>query len=164
MKNVRKALRGAFAAALIFTFLLPVGGAMLGVGLGFGIPAVWGIGIGFMATGFYGCPIAWVAYGDKKGLYRVVEAIEEEHLYTVQEIGAQLGISEKEVRNRLDTCFNKRYLVGYKKSGDGVTLNENAALAEEDLSAVCEACGARFTYKRGTRPACPYCGTPCRRD
>lgn len=40
MKNVRKALRGAFAAALIFTFLLPVGGAMLGVGLGFGIPAV----------------------------------------------------------------------------------------------------------------------------
>ena len=78
MKNVRKALRGAFAVALIFTFLLPVGGAMLGVGLGFGIPAVWGIGIGFMATGFYGCPIAWVAYGGKKGLYRVVEAIEEE--------------------------------------------------------------------------------------
>ena len=148
MKNVRKALRGAFAAALIFTFLLPVGGAMLGVGLGFGIPAVWGIGIGFMATGFYGCPIAWVAYGGKKGLYRVVEAIEEEHLYTVQEIGAQLGISEKEVRNRLDTCFNKRYLVGYKKSGDGVTLNENTALAEEDLSAVCEACGARFTSPR----------------
>lgn len=163
MKKAKKALRGALAAAFIFTFLLPAGGALLGVGLGFGITAVWVIGIVFLGTGFYGCPVAWVAYGGKKGLYRVVEAVEEEHLYTVQEIAAQLGLPEKEVRNRLDACFSKRYLIGYKKSGDGVTLNENAALAEEDLSAVCEACGARFTYKRGTRAACPYCGTLYRR-
>ena len=137
---------------------------MLGVGLGFGIVPVWAIGIALMVAGFYGCPIAWVGYGSKRSLYRLVQAVEEENIYTVRELASQLGLSEKEVRNRIDTCFNKRYLVGYKKSGDGVTLNENAALAEEDLSAVCEACGARFTYKRGTRPACPYCGTPYRRD
>lgn len=160
MQNIKRAVRGALLLSLLFTFLFPIGGVMLGVGLGFGVPAVWGVGIACLACGFYGCPLAWVHYGSVRGLERVVSAVVEEHLYTVREISSQLGMPEKEIRNRLDACFKKRYLPGYKREGDGVTLNENADLAEEELSAVCAACGARYTYRRGTRPACPYCGTP----
>ena len=148
------------ALAFVFTLLFPAGGVLLGVGLGLGVPAMWGIGIACLGCGFYGCPIAWVGYGSVHGLGRVVSAVVEEHLYTVREIASQLGMPEKEIRNRLDTCFKKRYLPGYKREGDGVTLNENTALAEEELTCVCAACGARYSYRRGTRPACPYCGTP----
>lgn len=160
MDNVNRAKGRALALALVFTFLFPVGGVLLGVGLGFGWPAMWGIGIACLACGFYGCPLTWVSYGNVRGLWRVVSAVVEENLYTVREIASQLGMPEKEIRNRLDACFKKRYLPGYKKDGDGVTLNENAPLAEEERTAVCAACGARFTYKRGEKPACPYCGTP----
>ena len=159
MEPIRKALRSALALSLILTFCLPLGGAMLGVGLGFGLVPVWAIGIALMVTGFYGCPIAWVAYGNKRSLYRLVQAVEEENIYTVRELAAQLGLSEKEVRNRIDTCFNKRYLVGYKKEADGLALNENRALREREHSAVCPSCGARFDYKAGEEARCPYCGT-----
>lgn len=159
MEPIRKALRSALALSLILTFCLPVGGAMLGVGLGFGVAAVWAVGIVLMVVGFYGCPVAWVGYGNKRSLYRLVQAVEEENIYTVRELASQLGLSEKEVRNRIDTCFNKRYLVGYKREADGLVLNENRALREREHSAVCPSCGAKFDYKAGEDPRCPYCGT-----
>ena len=159
MDPIRKALRSALALSLILTFCLPVGGAMLGVGLGFGVAAVWAVGIVLMVVGFYGCPVAWVGYGNKRSLYRLVQAVEEENIYTVRELASQLGLSEKEVRNRIDTCFNKHYLVGYKREADGLVLNENRALREREHGAVCPSCGAKFDYKAGEDPRCPYCGT-----
>ena len=77
----------------------------------------------------------------------------------MRELASQLGLSEKEVRNRIDTCFNKRYLVGYKREADGLVLNENRALREREHGAVCPSCGAKFDYKAGEDPRCPYCGT-----
>ena len=159
MEPIRKALRSALALSLILTVCLPLGGAMLGVGLGFGIVPVWAIGIALMVAGFYGCPIAWVGYGNKRSLYRLVQAVEEENIYTVRELASQLGLSEKEVRNRIDACFNKRYLVGYKREADGLVLNENRALREREHGAICPSCGAKFDYKAGEDPRCPYCGT-----
>ncbi|HIY45769.1 MAG TPA: hypothetical protein H9731_04575 [Candidatus Borkfalkia excrementipullorum] len=159
MGPIRKALRSAMTLALILTFCLPLGGAMLGVGLGFGLAPVWAVGIALMVAGFYGCPIAWVGYGSKRSLYRLVQAVEEENIYTVRELASQLGLSEKEVRNRIDTCFNKRYLVGYKREADGLVLNENRALREREHAAVCPSCGAKFDYKAGEQARCPYCGT-----
>lgn len=159
MGPIRKALRSALTLSLILTICLPLGGAMLGVGLGFGLVPVWAIGIALMVAGFYGCPIAWVGYGSKRSLLRLVQAVEEENIYSVHELAAQLGLSEKEVRNRIDTCFNKRYLVGYKREADGLVLNENRALREREHGAVCPSCGAKFDYKAGEEPRCPYCGT-----
>ena len=158
MEPIRKALRSALWLSLILTLCLPLGGAMLGVGLGFGIVGVWVIGIALMAAGFYGCPVAWAGYGNKRTLYRLVEAVEEENIYTVQELAAQLGISEKEVRNRIDICFNKRYLVGYKREADGLILNENQDLRKREHTVACPYCGAKFEYKAGEEARCPYCG------
>lgn len=159
MEPIRKALRGALALALVLSVMLPLGGVLLGVGLGAGLPPVWGIGIGCMVLGFYGCPVAWVAYGNKRSLLRLVQAVEEENIYEVRELAAQLGLSEKEVRNRIDVCFNKRYLVGYKREADGLTLNSNKALREKEKFVVCPYCGAKFTYKAAEDARCPYCGS-----
>lgn len=163
MQPIKKALRKSLTLCLILTFCLPLGGVMLGVGLAVSQPAVWAIGIALLVVGFYGTPIGWTAaYAPKKTLYRVVSAVMEEHLHTVQEIAVQLSLSEKDVRNRLDQCFQKQYLPGIKRNGDTLILNENTALGQEEHYAECTACGARFLYTKEQK-ACPYCGTPIRK-
>lgn len=163
MQPIHKAIKNSLILALILTFCLPVGGALLGVGLGIGQPAVWAIGIAGLAVGFYGCPIGWVAYGNKRTYLRLVSAIEDEHLYTVRDLASQLGLSEKEVRNQIDDLFKKRYILGYRRTGDGIELNENKALADRESTRSCPSCGAKVTFK-GTETLCPYCGTRIGRD
>ena len=163
MQPIKKALRNSFILSIILTLCLPLGGVMMGVGFAIEQPAVWGIGIGMIAIGFYGTPIGWTAaYAPKKTLYRIVSAVMEEHLHTVQEIAVQLSLSEKNVRNLLDQCFQKKYLPGIKRNGDTLILNENTALGQEEHYAECTACGARFLYTKEQK-ACPYCGTPIRK-
>lgn len=160
MQAVRKALRKNLILSVILTIMLPLGGAMLGVGLALHQPAIWAIGIAFMVCGFYGCPCAWtMAYAPTKSLSRIVSAVVEENLCTVNEIAAQLSLSEKDVRNRLDMCFRKHYLTGYKREGDSIVLNDNRAPAKRSFSAECPYCGAKFAYTADD-PRCPYCGSP----
>ena len=126
MEKIKQDLKKQLITAVILTVSLPLGGVLLGVGLGIGQPGVWAVGIAFMVAGFYGCPIAWAAgYGNTKGLVRVVNAVRDEHLYTVQEISAQLGVNERQVRMKLDACFNKQYLTGFKREGDVIKANFN---------------------------------------
>ena len=160
MQPIKKALRNSFILSIILTLCLPLGGVMMGVGFAIGQPAVWGIGIGLLAVGFYGTAIGWaLVYAPKKALYRVVSAVMEEHLHTVNEIAVQLSMSEKDVRNRLDICFRKHYLTGYKREGDAIVLNDNRAPAKRSFSAECPYCGAKFAYTADD-PRCPYCGSP----
>ena len=162
MQAVRKALRKNLILSVILTIMLPLGGAMLGVGLALHQPAIWAIGIAFMVCGFYGCPCAWtMAYAPTKSLSRIVSAVVEENLCTVSEIASQLSLSEKDVRNQLDACFRKRYLPGIKRDGDTLILNENRELGKQEFYAECTACGARFLYTKDSK-CCPYCGTPVR--
>ena len=163
MGPVKKALRNSLALALFMTFLFPLGGVLLGVGLGIHVAPVWAVGIACLGLGLYGCPCAWaIGYAPKHGYLRLVSAIEEEHIYTVTELARQLGLSEKEVRNRLDVCFNKRWLIGYKREADGLSLNENKALSEAVHGRECPGCGAKVNFK-GTETVCPYCGTLIKR-
>ncbi len=163
MNAINRAVKKSLGVALFLTFALPFGGALLGVGLAIGQPAVWAIGIAFLAAGFYGCPVAWVAYSGKASLRRMIRAITEEHLYTEREISMQLGLSEQEVHRRINECFSKGYLVGYIRTSDGIALNENQALAETEYVVQCPACGAKYSYTKGTSANCPYCGTPAPR-
>lgn len=163
MQPIYAAVKKAFTLAMILTLLFPVGGVLLGVGLAIGQPAMWAIGIACLACAFYGCPIGWVSYSGKKEYVRLVDAIEKEHLYTVSELAAQLGLSEKDVRNKIDVLFKKQYITGYRRQADGIALNENKALEEREFTRECPACGAKVTF-RGTETVCPYCGTRISRE
>lgn len=163
MKSVQTALR----RALILSFVLTAA-FVLGIpAIIFGAVNKWwilmGVGIACVVIGFYGLPIAWTNFGGLRGLARLVSAIEEEHIYTVNELAAQLSLSEKEVRKRLDKCFQKSYLRGYRREGDAVTLNEETALEKRQFLAECPNCGAKFTYTR-EHPRCPYCNSPVKQD
>lgn len=163
MQPIHKATKKSLMLALFLTLCLPLGGVLLGVGLGIGQPAMWAIGIAGLVVGFYGCPIGWVGYANKRSYLRLVTAIDEEHLYTVKELSAQLGLSEKEVRNQIDVLFKNRYLIGYRRTGDGIELNENKALSDRESTRSCPSCGAKVTFK-GAETVCPYCGTHIARD
>lgn len=159
MQPIRSALRKSFILAAILSVLFVGGIPAIVLGAVNGIWAVMGIGIGATVVGFYGTPVAWVGYAEKRSLYRLVSAVVEEHIYTVQELSAQLSLSEKNVGGKLTTCFQKQYLPGFKRVGDELKLNENTALSETVHAAVCPNCGAKYSY-RGTHSQCPYCGTP----
>ena len=85
-------------------------------------------GIVFVVFGFYGSAFIWIFYGSLRGRYRIVCAVENERLNSVQEIAQQLGIREKEVRSRLTGLFfPKGYLAGYKREGDRILPNATVA-------------------------------------
>ena len=161
MTAIEKALKKQLILAIVFSCMLVAGVPMIvfgAINMG-GLTILMVAGIVFVVLGFYGTPLVWISYGNKVSLKRVVYAVDREHLLTVQEISAQLSKPEKAVRGMLDQCFQKGYLVGYVRKGDEIFLNEARAPEETLHAAVCPSCGAKYTYKAGEQPVCPYCGS-----
>ena len=159
MKTVQNAMKRIYILSLVLSIAF-VGGIPLII---FGAINQWWIlmalGIVCVVCGFYGSPIAWINYGGIRNLKRLVLAIVEEHIYTIKDLALQLSISEKEARNRLNKCFQKGYLYGYRREGDNIILNEGLALEKRKLSSECPNCGAKFFYD-SENPCCTYCNSP----
>lgn len=163
MKSVQRAQKRAFIFSLILSVAFVAGIPAIVFGTIYKWWILMAVGIVCTVCGFYGCPIAWTGYGEIRSLSRMVFAIAEEHIYTVNELSQQLSLSEKEVRNRLDKCIKKRYLLGYRKEGDKIILNEGTALDKKQFAYKCPNCGASFFYTR-ENPCCPYCKSPVKQD
>lgn len=159
MKAVNKYINKLLICSLVLSCLFVAGIPMIILGATHGQYAIMGVGIGLTVIGFYGAPIAWVSYGNARGLKRIVYAVVVENLYTVQEIAAQISQSEKYVRSKLTICFNRNFLAGFKREGDNIVLNENAAVDQKQRFAECPYCGAKFAYSP-QNPRCPYCNSP----
>ncbi len=163
MKEVNRYVNAMLITAIALTVMFVCGIPMIILGAGNKIYAVMGIGIAFTAIGFYGMPIGWVFYANNLAVRRVVIAVAEENLLTVQEISAQLTMGEPNVRACLDKAFNKGFLKGYKRRGDVITLNDNVPENWREKVAECPNCGAKFTYtSSGAR--CPYCNSPVKEE
>ena len=113
-------------------------------------------------------PIAWVGYGNTKTLERLVSAVVNENLHTVNELASQFSLSEKEVRDKLDVCFKKGYFVGIKRDGDTLILNENDPLGQKQpvlhrllphhsLRCRCYGCCKKNVHPHRKRLACRSC-------
>ena len=159
MDAINKDLRKKFIVSITLTIMFVVGIPSIVLGASNEIWVVMAIGIAFTAAGFYGMPIAWVGYGNTKTLERLVSAVVNENLHTVNELASQFSLSEKEVRDKLDVCFKKGYFVGIKRDGDTLILNENDPLVQKQYAAECPHCGAKFLYTKSS-PRCPYCDSP----
>ncbi len=159
MKYINKAVNKSLFIAILLTVMLVGGIPAIVFGAISGLTILMVAGIVCTVIGFYGTPVAWVGFAEKNKLKRVVFAVTEEHLYTVQKISAQLQQDENTVRNTLTTCFNKGYLIGYVRDGDNVYPNNEKAMNEREITVKCDFCGAPFSYKISeVSPVCPYCG------
>lgn len=159
MQAVEKAQKKMMIVAIVLSICLVGGIPAIVLGAVKHIYAVMGVGIACTVIGFYGTPMAWINYGAIRSQRRIVVAITQEHLSNVSELSSQLAINEKQVRNMLNICFNKGFLMGYKRDGDNILFNDNVALGKQTFHTQCSNCGAKFSYTKDS-PNCPYCGSP----
>ncbi len=159
MQAAEKAKTRALIVAILMTICLVGGIPVLIVGAAKHIGALLGIGIACAVIGFYGTPMGWVIYGTACTRRRMVMAITQEHLSTVEELSSQLALNDNQVRGMLDVCFSKGFLIGYKRDGDNILFNDNVALGKQTFHVQCPNCGAKFSYTKDN-PNCPYCGCP----
>ncbi len=154
-KKIRVFLGVGIALALAFVAGIP----MTVLGATNGITALLAIGIIFIVAGFYVSPIMLVQVSEKRKLKRVVQAVEEQNLYTVREIAAGVGIREKAVRGYLTESLQKGYLIGYKLEGDDVVLITAPKQTLSASSIKCPSCGAQVRLDPLTGEGeCGYCG------
>jgi Zn finger protein HypA/HybF involved in hydrogenase expression len=119
-----------------------------------GITLLLVVGIIFAVLGFYGSPILWIQFGALNKTKRIVYAVDEEKIYTVEEISKQLQLSISEVKAQLITAINKNYIEGLLFDGEKLTANKNKSTLK-NLSR-CENCGAPLK-KTPDGKYCPYC-------
>ena len=156
MKQLNKDIKRLFTFCLLSSFLFVIGIPLIPVFAGKSW-IIMTLGIVFVVFGFYGMPILWVNFASLKGLKRVVEAVEEENLYTNTEIAMHLQINERQVYENIKKAINKKYLVGYKYDGKTLNVNENKEKKVVLHKKVCKNCGGKLE-KVGDSWHCPYCG------
>ena len=92
MEKIKKKIHTYFGVGLALVIGLPAGIIMTVFGAVKGITALLVIGIVLIVAGFYVGPIMLVQVGEKKKLGRVISAIENQNLYTAEEIASGTGI------------------------------------------------------------------------
>ena len=128
-----------------------VGATNMGDNKGFVALLVFGI-VGTV-LGFYGSPLMWTRLATVNQELTVVQAVTQEHLYTVADLAQRLSVNGKTASDTLNNCIRKGYLVGYIREGDRLVLNENRALGPTQYTLVCSHCGATVELTKGDTAA-----------
>ena len=150
MELAEKAKKRNFILALAFTIgliagipCIVVGATNMGDNKGFVALLVFGI-VGTV-LGFYGSPLMWTRLATVNQELTVVQAVTQEHLYTVADLAQRLSVNGKTASDTLNNCIRKGYLVGYIREGQ--------------YTLVCSHCGATVELTKGDTARCPYCGS-----
>ncbi|HIU06058.1 MAG TPA: hypothetical protein IAC46_00450 [Candidatus Onthoplasma faecigallinarum] len=155
MKKITKDINKIFVISLIVSVLFVVGIPLIAVFAGKNW-ILMTLGIIFVVVGFYGSPLLWVNYAGKRKTRRIVEAIEEENLYSNAEIASQLSIKEKEVKQEIYKAINKKYLTGYIYDGEKISSNNKQKQTQALHIKKCNNCGGKLEI-RDDKWYCPYC-------
>lgn len=154
MKTLNKKQKTTFFFALFLSvgFVASIPAIIFGASKGMTFLLV--IGIIFAVIGFYGSPMLWVQYGALNQAKRIVYAVDEEKIYSVEEIANQLQLPVGDVKSQLITAINKNYLEGFLFDGQKLTANKNKSAIK--MLTRCENCGAPLKKTQDGK-YCPYC-------
>lgn len=159
MDKIKKKIRTFFGVGLALLIGLPAGIVMTVFGATKSITALLVIGIVLIVAGFYAGPVLLVQVGEKKKLGRVIAAVENQNLYTAEEIAAGTGIREKAVLGYVNEALQKGYLTGYKWENGRLELIRSRKQTWEKSTVKCPFCGAPVAVDPQQGGAvCPYCG------
>ena len=157
MKKINKDVKVLFCWAIIASILFVVGIPLIPIFAGKNW-FVMALGIVFVVFGFYGTPLLWVAYGSKRSLKRVVEAITEEHLYSNKDIALHIQTTEQNVKDQIIKAIRKKYITGFVYDGIELHLNEKQKQMNMVEVNKCKNCSAALTVTQ-EKIYCKYCGT-----
>lgn len=119
--------------------------------------AIMVLGILFAVAGFYVMPILWLQYGEKKTYKSLLLMIEEEHIYSTNDLASQTGKNQEKIREMVKYLINKHYLTGYIFKDDVLQINNNRKQTKEEGFKRCPNCGAKMHYEND-HYVCDYCG------
>lgn len=109
-----KKLKQSHTKTLIFALLLSIGFVLGILGIIFGAVngMTWLLVIGIIATvmGFYGAPLVWIRYGEQSSYLAVLECIEIDNIFVLDDIANNLGKKPREILGRVNYLISKRYL------------------------------------------------------
>ena len=159
MDKVKKKIRTYLGVGIALLIGLPAGIVMTVFGATKGITALLVIGIVLIVAGFYVGPVLLVQVTEKKKLGRVISAIDNQNLYTAQEIAAGTGIREKVVLGYINEALQKGYIIGYKLENDRLELIKSRKQTWDKSTQKCPFCGAPVVVDpKAESTVCPYCG------
>lgn len=159
MERLKKRQAKVLTAAVVMSVLFVVGIPAIILGATNEIWALMILGIVFTVAGFYGMPLVWVSYASGFSLLRVVELVERDNVYSVEEIASQTNCSKRDVLQKIRKVLEKRYIEGYLLVDDSrLKLNENVRQKRARMTVKCHNCGAAVEISEADAN-CPYCGT-----
>ena len=157
--NLNKYLTKILILSLIITIMLPMGILMIIFGASKSIWIILAFGIVFTVIGFYGCPIIWIYYANNKTMKRVIEIINDESLYSIDEISSHIQISKIQIKNHITNAIKKGYLQGYIFDGNILKINEKEQISKKTLiQKKCPNCGG-LLIENNNEYYCEYCGS-----
>lgn len=155
-----KRLKQSHTKTLIFALLLSIGFVLGILGIIFGAVngMTWLLVIGIIATvmGFYGAPLVWIRYGEQSSYLAVLECIEIDNIFVLDDIANNLGKKPREILGRVNYLISKRYLTGYllvdQKYLKPIEENKEVVVTHK-----CPYCGATLSVGENIS-SCEYCG------
>lgn len=146
-----------FWIALISSILAVVGIPMIPI---FANAKIWWlmtVGIVFVAHGFYGLALYWMAYSNARRRVRLIYAITEENILTLDKLAAQISYGQKETDLMIKKLITDSYISGYYYE-NGTLIKREEEKKTRLVRAECPACGAPVDAGEG-ECVCEYCGT-----
>lgn len=156
---MKKIIRRKLIINIILSALGVVAIPLIPIGFVFKQPWISFISIAIVTFDFYGLPFFWINFGSSIKLNRIFNAIEVEHLYSVNDINKYTQIDENEVRNEIKKLIEKQILKGYLFDNNELTLNQRAKLKEFEFILICPFCGGKkVSYlENEEKYVCEYC-------
>ena len=156
MEN-NKRIKVMFWLALSSSVMLGIGIPMIPIFIVAGNWFLAVVGIIFTLYGFYGCPFYWIGYASSRELRSIIETINIDHIYNVNELSSHLQMDKKLLIQNINKIIKKRYLVGFIFDGENLTINENERQKKTYKTIKCDNCGGELRLVEQDM-VCPYCG------
>ena len=123
---MKKIIRRKLIINIILSALGVIAIPLIPIGFVFKQPWISFISIAIVAFDFYGLPFFWINFGSNIKVNRIYNAIEDEHLYNINDINKYTQINAKEIQEGVKKLIEKQILKGYLF--DGNELSSSTAL------------------------------------
>ena len=158
---MKKIIRRKLIINIILSALGVIAIPLIPIGFVFKQPWISFISIAIVAFDFYGLPFFWINFGSNIKVNRIYNAIEDEHLYNINDINKYTQINAKEIQEGVKKLIEKQILKGYLFDGNELTLNQRSKLKKNEFILVCPFCGGKKIsyFDDEDKYICDYCGS-----
>ena len=158
---MKKIIRRKLIINIILSALGVIAIPLIPIGFVFKQPWISFISIAIVAFDFYGLPFFWINFGSNIKVNRIYNAIEDEHLYNINDINKYTQINAKEIQEGVKKLIEKQILKGYLFDGNELTLNQRSKLKKNEFILVCPFCGGKKIsyFDDENKYICDYCGS-----